>query len=174
MSLRKTFSGPAPGQRPGKRFAQAPGRDHMKTVADILNSKPSAQVHSIWPSATVLEAITLMADKGIGALVVCEGEKVVGIVSERDYARKIVLMERSSYSTEVSEIMTADVFTVSPAQSNEFCMQLMTEKRLRHLPVLDNGKLVGLISIGDLVKDIISDQQSMIRTLEQYIRGEPA
>lgn len=146
----------------------------MKTVADILKSKPTAQVHSIWPSATVLEAITMMADKGIGALVVCEGEKVVGIVSERDYARKIVLMERSSYSTEVSEIMTADVITVTPAQSNEFCMQLMTEKRLRHLPVLENGKLVGLVSIGDLVKDIISDQQSMIRTLEQYIRGEPA
>lgn len=146
----------------------------MKTVADILKAKPSAQVHSIWPTATVLEAISLMADKGIGALVVCDGEQVVGIVSERDYARKVVLMERSSYNTEVSEIMTPDVMTVTPEQSNEFCMQLMTEKRLRHLPVLQDGKLIGLISIGDLVKDIISDQQSMIRTLEQYIRGEPA
>lgn len=146
----------------------------MKTVADILKAKPSAQVHSIWPTATVLEAISLMADKGIGALVVCEGEKVVGIVSERDYARKVVLMERSSYNTEVSEIMTHDVMTVTPEQSNEYCMKLMTEKRLRHLPVLDNGKLVGLVSIGDLVKDIISDQQSMIRQLEQYIRGEHA
>lgn len=146
----------------------------MKTVADILKAKPSDQVHCIWPTATVLEAITVMADKGIGALVVVEGEEVVGIVSERDYARKVVLMERSSYSTEVCEIMTSNVHTVSPEQSNEFCMQLMTDKRLRHLPVLDNGKLIGLISIGDLVKDIISDQQSMIRQLEQYIRGETA
>ncbi|MFZ5561200.1 MAG: CBS domain-containing protein [Pseudomonadota bacterium] len=146
----------------------------MKTVADILKAKPVAQVHSIWPSATVLEAITLMADKGIGALVVCDGEQVVGIVSERDYARKVVLMERSSYNTEVSEIMTADVLTVTPAHSNEYCMKLMTDKRLRHLPVLEDGKLVGLVSIGDLVKDIISDQQSMIRELERYIRGEPA
>ncbi|MDF2445287.1 MAG: hypothetical protein K0S46_523 [Moraxellaceae bacterium] len=146
----------------------------MKTVADILKAKPSAQIHSVWPTATVLEAISVMADKGVGALVVMEGEKVVGIVSERDYARKVVLMERSSYNTEVSEIMTADVITVSPEQSNEYCMQLMTDKRLRHLPVLENGRLVGLISIGDLVKDIISDQQSMIRTLESYIRGETA
>lgn len=146
----------------------------MKTVADILKAKPHSQVYCIWPTATVLEAITLMADKGVGALVVVEGEKVVGIVSERDYARKVVLMERSSYSTEVSEIMTSDVVTVTPEQSNEFCMQLMTDKRLRHLPVLEQNKLVGLISIGDLVKDIISDQQSMIRQLESYIRGETA
>lgn len=146
----------------------------MKTVADILKSKPHSQVYCIWPSATVLEAISLMADKGVGALVVMEGEKVVGIVSERDYARKVVLMERSSYNTEVSEIMSSDVITVTPEQSNEHCMQLMTEKRLRHLPVLENGKLVGLVSIGDLVKDIISDQRSMIRQLESYIRGETA
>lgn len=146
----------------------------MKTVADILNAKPQHQVHCIWPTATVLEAISLMADKGVGALVVVDGEAVVGIVSERDYARKVVLMERSSYNTEVSEIMTADVISVTPAHSNEYCMQLMTDKRLRHLPVLEGGKLVGLVSIGDLVKDIISDQQSMIRTLESYIRGETA
>jgi CBS domain-containing protein len=144
----------------------------MKTVADILKSKNNAQIYTISPTATVLEAISLMADKGIGALVVTEGEAVVGIVSERDYARKIVLMERSSYNTEVSHIMSSDVMTVSPKQSNEFCMTLMTEKRLRHLPVIDGGKLIGLISIGDLVKDIISDQQSLIQQLEQYIRGE--
>lgn len=144
----------------------------MKTVADILKSKSNAQIYTISPTATVLEAISLMADKGIGALVVTEGEAVVGIVSERDYARKIVLMERSSYNTEVSHIMSSDVMTVSPKQSNEFCMTLMTEKRLRHLPVIDGGKLIGLISIGDLVKDIISDQQSLIQQLEQYIRGE--
>lgn len=146
----------------------------MKTVADILKAKPHAQLYSIWPTATVLEAITLMADKGVGALVVVEGETLVGIISERDYARKVVLMERSSYNTEVSEIMSTDVITVGPTHSNEACMQLMTEKRLRHLPVLEGKRLVGLISIGDLVKDIISDQQSMIRQLESYIRGETA
>lgn len=144
----------------------------MKTVAEILKSKSSSQVYSIEPTITVLEAISLMADKSVGALVVVEGEEVVGIVTERDYARKIVLMERSSYNTDVRDIMTIDVITVHPGQSNEFCMGLMTEKRLRHLPVLEDGKLIGLVSIGDLVKDIISDQQSMIRQLEQYIRGE--
>lgn len=144
----------------------------MKTVADILRFKPNQALHTIAPTATVLEAISLMADKGIGALVVMEGEQVVGIVSERDYARKVVLMERSSYNTQVCDIMSSNVITVTPNQSNEFCMTLMTDKRLRHLPVLDDGKLIGLISIGDLVKDIISDQQSMIRHLEQYIRGE--
>ena len=97
---------------------------------------------------------------------------MVGIVSERDYARKIALMERSSYTTEVSEIMTSNVITVTPAQKIRYCMELMTEKHLRHLPVLNDGKLTGLISIGDLVKDIITDQESMIRQLEQYIRGE--
>ncbi len=144
----------------------------MKTVADILRSKANSQIYTIWPSATVLEALTLMADKGIGALVVMENDSVAGILSERDYARKIALMERSSYTTEVSEIMTSNVMTVTPGQTIEFCMELMTERRLRHLPVLENDKLIGLISIGDLVKDIISDQQSMIRQLEQYIRGE--
>jgi CBS domain-containing protein len=144
----------------------------MKTVAEILKSKAGSHIYSIEPTTTVLEAISLMADKAIGALVVVSGEKVVGIVTERDYARKVVLMERSSYNTLVSDIMTADVITVTPSQSNEFCMGLMTEGRMRHLPVLADGKLIGLISIGDLVKDIMSDQQSMIRQLEQYIRGE--
>ncbi|MES2918699.1 MAG: CBS domain-containing protein [Pseudomonadota bacterium] len=146
----------------------------MKTAADILKAKAHSQVYSVWPSATVLEAITLMAEKGVGALVVMEGERLVGIISERDYARKVVLMERSSYNTEVSEIMSADVITVDPATSNQACMTLMTEKRLRHLPVLEQERLIGVISIGDLVKDIISDQQSMIRQLESYIRGETA
>jgi CBS domain-containing protein len=144
----------------------------MKTVAEILKAKSSQAVYSVSPGMTVLEAISMMADKGVGALLVLEGEELVGIISERDYARKVVLMERSSYNTEVCEIMSSNVICVSPTQSNEECMALMTEKRLRHLPVLDNGKLVGLISIGDLVKDIISDQQFMIRQLEQYIRGE--
>lgn len=144
----------------------------MKTVADILRLKPYQQVYTIPPSATVLEAISLMADKGIGALVVTEGEQVVGIISERDYARKVVLMERSSNIAEVRDIMSADVMSVSPSQTNEDCMNLMTDNRLRHLPVIDNGRLLGLISIGDLVKDIMSEQKGMIRELEQYIRGE--
>lgn len=144
----------------------------MKTVAEILKAKANSQIYSIPPSTTVLEAIALMAAKSIGALVVIEEEKVVGIISERDYARKIVLMERSAYDTCVRDIMTADVITVHPGQSNEHCMKIMTDRRLRHLPVLENSKLIGMISIGDLVKDIISDQQSMIRQLESYIRGE--
>lgn len=144
----------------------------MRTVAEILRNKGHSGIFSIAPGQTVLEAITLMAEKGVGALLVVENDRLVGILSERDYARKVVLMERSSYSTEVREIMTANVITVQPGQSNEHCMQLMTDGRLRHLPVLDGEKLVGMISIGDLVKDIISDQQSMIRQLESYIRGE--
>lgn len=144
----------------------------MKTVADILRNKGAQITHVIGPDATVLEAISLMADKGVGALVVTEGEKVVGIVSERDYARKVVLMERSSYNTAVSEIMTSNVITVTPEFHHQACMELMTEKRLRHLPVLRQGRLIGLISIGDLVKEIMSSQQAQINQLEQYIRGE--
>lgn len=145
----------------------------MKTVAEILKAKGNAHVHTIAPTATVLEAISLMAQFGIGALVVVgSGGRVVGILSERDYARKVVLMERSSYSTEVRDIMSADVITVTPAHTNEDCMRLMTDRRLRHLPVVENELLVGMVSIGDLVKDIMSDQQSMIRQLESYIRGE--
>lgn len=145
----------------------------MKTVAEILRSKGNSHVHTVSPTATVLEAISLMAQYGIGALVVVASEgRVIGILSERDYARKVVLMERSSYSTEVRDIMTADVITITPADTNEHCMKLMTERRLRHLPVVENGLLVGMVSIGDLVKDIMSDQQSTIRQLESYIRGE--
>lgn len=143
----------------------------MKTVADILRSKSSQAIYTISPDATVLEAITLMAEKGIGALVVTQADKVVGIVSERDYARKIILMERSSYDTPVSNIMTAEVMYVDPGKTNQDCMALMTENRMRHLPVLEQGRLLGLISIGDLVKDIISEQQYLIDQLEQYIRG---
>ncbi len=143
----------------------------MKTVADILRTKHSQAIHTISPDATVLEAITLMAEKGIGALVVTQADQVVGIVSERDYARKIILMERSSYDTPVSDIMTAEVMYVDPRKTNQDCMALMTENRMRHLPVLENGRLLGLISIGDLVKDIISEQQYIIDQLEQYIRG---
>jgi CBS domain-containing protein len=144
----------------------------MKIVAHILNSKPEQTVHTIRPAASVFDAVKQMAEKSIGALVVIEGEKVVGIITERDYARKIILMARSSKETPVRDIMTSSVMYVRPDQTSEECMVLMTENRLRHLPVLDGGKLIGLISIGDLVKDIISEQKFIIQQLEHYITGE--
>jgi len=146
----------------------------MQTVAHILNSKSNRTVWTIAPTALVLEAIQLFADKGIGALLVMEGEEVLGIVTERDYARKVHIKGRSSDDTPVRAIMTSPVMYVRPDQTNEQCMVLMTENRLRHLPVMENGKLIGLISIGDLVKDIISEQQFIIQQLEHYIRGERA
>ena len=144
----------------------------MKIVAHILKSKPDQTVSSIAPAASVFDAVKLMAEKGIGALLVMEGEKIVGIVSERDYARKIILMGRSSRETPVRDIMTSPVMYVRPDQTSDECMALMTENRLRHLPVIDGGKLIGLISIGDLVKDIISEQQFIIQQLQHYIMGE--
>jgi len=143
----------------------------MKTVARILEAKSNHDVYRVPPDATVFDAVRLMADKGVGALLVMDGERIVGIVSERDYARKIALKELSSRTTPVREIMSAPVMYARPEQTNEQCMALMTENRLRHLPVVDAGKLVGLISIGDLVKDIISEQQFLIEQLEHYIRG---
>lgn len=144
----------------------------MKAVAHILHAKPTQAVYTIAPAASVLDAVKLMATQRVGALLVMEGDAVVGIVTERDYARKVVLMGRSSNQTPVRDIMTSPVMYVRPDQTNEDCMALMTENRLRHLPVMDNGKLIGLISIGDLVKDIISEQQFVIQQLEHYIRGE--
>jgi len=144
----------------------------MTSVAQILKSKPDKSVYTIAPSASVFEAVKLMADKNIGALVVVEAEKIVGLVTERDYARKVVLMARSSKETPVRDIMTAQVLCVRPAQGSEECMALMTEKRLRHLPVLDKGGLVGLVSIGDLVKDVISEQKFLIEQLAHYITGD--
>ncbi len=144
----------------------------MTTAADVLKSKPQQTVHTITPTATVLEAVKLMADKNIGALLVMEGAHIAGIVTERDYARKVALMSRSSRDTPVREIMTSAVMYVRPDQTSEECMALMTENRLRHLPVMDRGKLLGLISIGDLVKNIISEQKFLIQQLEHYITGE--
>ena len=144
----------------------------MKTVAQILRSKPDQTVYTITPTASVFDAIKLMAEKSIGALVVTAEEQVVGIISERDYARKIILMARSSKDTPVRDIMTSAVMYVRPDQASEECMVLMTENRLRHLPVMEGGKLIGLVSIGDLVKDIISEQKFMIQQLEHYITGE--
>lgn len=147
----------------------------MTTALDIVKSKASAEIHSVLPKTTVFDTVRLMADKNIGAVLVMEGPAVVGIFSERDYARKIVLAERASKSTPVSEVMTPDVMCVRPAQTTEECMAVMTENRLRHLPVMDEGgKLLGLISIGDLVKNIISEQQFLIEQLEHYISGQQA
>ena len=143
----------------------------MTTVAQILATKADRTVHTIAPTASVYEAVRLMADRNIGALVVVEHGQVVGIVSERDYARKIVLMARASKDTPLSEIMSSPVMYVQPDQTSEECMVLMTENRLRHLPVMDGNKLIGLISIGDLVKAIISDQKFTIEQLEHYIAG---
>ena len=146
----------------------------MKTVAHILEAKRERTVYTITPDASVLDALKRMAERDVGALLVIEGEKIVGIVSERDYARKMILMGRSSNETPVRDIMTSPVMYVRPNHSNEECMKLITENRLRHLPVIDNGKLVGLISIGDLVKDIISEQKFIIEQLEHYITGQRA
>ena len=143
----------------------------MTAVADILKSKSDNTVHAIAPGDSVLDALQRMAEKRIGALLVMEGETIVGIVTERDYARKIALLGRTSAATLVRDVMTADVMYVRPTQTSQECMALMTENRLRHLPVVDGGKLVGLISIGDLVKDIISEQQFIIEQLEHYITG---
>lgn len=146
----------------------------MTTAADILKSKPNQAIHAIGPRASVYDALKLAADKGVGALLVMEDERVIGIVTERDYARKVALLSRSSKDTAVSEIMTTAVMYVHPKQTNAECMALMTDKRIRHLPVMDEGKLLGLISIGDLVKDIISEQEFIIQQLQHYIAGERA
>ena len=144
----------------------------MKGVAQILRGKPSKTVHAIGPNDTVYDAVKKMAEHGIGGLLVMEGEKILGIITERDYARKIALAGRTSKETPVSVIMTTDVLCVGPQQTTEECMAIMTENRVRHLPVLDKGKLIGLVSIGDLVKDIISEQQFIIEQLEHYIAGD--
>ena len=145
----------------------------MKTVEQILRTKSQHQtVYTIGPDDSVLDALKMLAEKNVGALPVVEGNQVVGIVSERDYARKLVLKGRSSAATPVREIMSAPVVTVEPKRNLDFCMNLMTDRHLRHLPVVDNGKLLGLLSIGDLVKETITEQASLIQQLEQYIRGE--
>jgi len=144
----------------------------MKTAAQILRTKSDLTVYTMEPTATAHEAVRLMADKNIGALVVVEHGKVVGIVSERDYARKLVLMSRSSKDTPLRDIMSSPVMYVHPEQTSDECMALMTENRLRHLPVMDGGQMIGLLSIGDLVKATISEQQFIIEQLEHYISGQ--
>lgn len=142
----------------------------MKTVRDILEVKG----HNVWRvpfEATVFDALQLMAEKEVGALVVVDGPKPVGIISERDYARKIILLGRASPTTLVREIMTSHIVYTHPDQPIEECMAIITDKRIRHLPVMEEGKLIGIISIGDLVKTIIAEQKFTIEQLERYITG---
>ncbi|WP_349655754.1 CBS domain-containing protein [Xanthomonas sp. 10-10] len=140
----------------------------MQTVRQLLETK-QVEVFAVAADAAVIEAIRLMAEKGIGAVLVMDGERLVGIVSERDYARKVVLHDRSSATTSVAEIMSTQVVTVSPSETVERCMQLMTDGRFRHLPVVENGRVQGVISIGDLVKAVIEMQQRDIDQLQRYI-----
>jgi len=140
----------------------------MAKLKQVLQGK-GHEVWSLDPNASVFDAIAMMADKEVGALVVMEADRLVGVVTERDYARKVVLQGRSSKGTKVKDIMTSRVAYARPDQSVEECMAVMTEKRIRHLPVMDGEKLLGIISIGDLVKAIIEEQQHVIEQLEQYI-----
>lgn len=142
----------------------------MKIVNQLLQAK-GHEIWSVTPDTTVYDALKLMADKNVGALLVLEAEKLVGIFSERDYARKVILKGRSSKNTPVKDIMSSEVFFVRCDQSIDECMTLMTNKRVRHLPVLESKELVGLISIGDVVKAIISEQEFTIKQLENYICG---
>lgn len=142
----------------------------MLRVSYLLALKSKA-VWTIGPEEPVLEAIQLMADKHIGALPVVRGDELIGIVSERDYARKVILLGRSSSDTPVWQIMSSPVETVAPDEAVHRCMEIMTERRIRHLPVMDGGVLVGMISIGDLVKAVIEEQQQTITQLERYIAG---
>ena len=143
----------------------------MKTVAEPLRLKP-ARVVSVTPEQSVLEAIKVLAAEDIGAAIVMTGDRLAGIFSERDYTRKVILKGRSSDTTRVEEIMTPNVVCVSPRTKARECMQLMTEKNVRHLPVMDEGRVVGMVSIRDIVSDIIADQDFTIEQLEHYISGE--
>ena len=140
----------------------------MGKVKNILTSKGNA-VFSVEPNVTVYKAIELMCQKNIGGLLIVENDKLAGIFTERDYARKLILKGKSSKDTPISELMTKDPFTVSPESSIEQCMEMMSDKRIRHLPVVDDDKLVGMISIGDVVRFIIEEQKSIIEHLEHYI-----
>lgn len=142
----------------------------MKTVRQLLQAKGS-QIYDIAPQARVFDALKLMADRQVGALLVIENGKLVGVISERDYARKVILHGKSSYDIPVHEIMTGKVITVQPGQTVQECMALMTEKRIRHLPVMENERLIGVLSIGDLVKEVIAEQEATIKQLESYIHS---
>lgn len=142
----------------------------MQNLRQLVAAKGN-QIHSIRPDAKVIEALQLMARKDIGALIVMEGDKLVGILSERDYARKVILHGKSSQDVSVQDIMTANVITVDPSATVEECMSLVTRKRIRHLPVCERGIVIGLVSIGDLVKEVIAEQELTIKQLESYIHS---
>ena len=143
----------------------------MKTVAELLRAKP-ARVVKVRPDQSVLEAIKVLASEDVGAAIVMVGDRLAGIMSERDYTRKVVLKGRASDTTRVEEIMTSTVIVVSPRTKTRECMALMTEKSIRHLPVVDEGRVVGMVSIRDIVGDIIADQDFTIEQLEHYIAGQ--
>ena len=143
----------------------------MKTVAELLKAKP-ARVVSVTPETTVLEAIKVLAREDVGAAIVMSGSRLAGIVSERDYTRKVILQGRASNSTRVEDIMTANVVCVTPRTSARECMSLMTDKQIRHLPVVDDSRVIGMVSIRDIVGDIIADQDFTIEQLEHYISGQ--
>ena len=143
----------------------------MRSVKDILEEK-GTQIYDVTPDATVYEALQIMADKNVGALMVIEGDTVAGLVSERDYARKIILKGKFSKDVPVREIMTVDIIRIGPDNDVEYCMELMTDKRVRHLPVFENDRLIGIISIGDIVKAIIEHKEEIIEQLENYIKGK--
>ncbi len=143
----------------------------MPTAADVLRAKNLSETYQVTPDTSVYEAIRLMSDKGIGALVVMQGNRLVGMFSERDYTRKIALMDRSSRTTPVSDIMSTTLTTVTPTTSIDECLSLMTDKHIRHLPIMQEGELIGMLSIGDLVKTMIAEQQKMIQQLQSYITG---
>ena len=142
----------------------------MSTAMNLLQIK-GYDVWSVSPDTIVFDALRLMADKDIGALLVMENDRLVGILSERDYARKIVLFGKSSHDTRVREIMTEEVITIHPMQTAHECMALMTEKRVRHLPVMEGERVLGMISIGDVVRDIIYSQREAIKSLEDKVLG---
>ena len=142
----------------------------MKTVRQLLQMK-GGQIYEIAPDARVFDALTLMAEREVGALVVTDGGRLAGIISERDYARKVILHGKSSHDMQVRDIMTAKVITVHPGQTIEECMALMTGKRFRHLPVIEGDRLIGVVSIGDLVKEVIAEQEQTIKQLESYIHS---
>lgn len=143
----------------------------MNTLRTILKNKPSGEVWSIGPQASVLDAVKMMAELGIGALLVMEGEELLGVVSERDYARKVILKGRRSEATRVAEIMSGEVITATPGMTAQHCLGMMTEGHFRHLPVIEDDRVMGVVSIGDLVKCVIADQQVVIEELERYVTG---
>jgi CBS domain-containing protein len=143
----------------------------MKQAIDIVRSKSNQEVYTVGPELSALEAVRKLASLNIGALVVAEGGRIVGMISERDYVRKLAARSGDAATLRVSDLMTSAVLYAKPTMTNEECMAVMTDNRLRHLPVVDNGRLLGIISIGDLIKDIVSEQKYVIEQLEHYITG---